>query len=251
MNDLHQQLVGLLGTESKKGWLVFMATLDQELPFLKSGRPSFNEINDSLIGRSGHSSWKSFCNSSTKEKGLGWSYETYRQWRKSWNVVQANPYLKELELTASEINTISLNCSRSNVEFPHTFEALTEYKDKLEVERKARKANSIIELKNKNTELLDRENQLNQELIKLQVKVDTVTKHNTELSTQLELANKRIGVLEDHKAQAVQANKRLKTDRDTKADKIQKLNQEVSTYKDVVTTYEEMSFFDKLKNLFR
>lgn len=71
-------------------WIETMTAFDVHLPFLKQGAPNKADIESSIIGQLDCSSLKEFIES---EKGLGWSYNTYRKQRQAWGVLKEYPFL--------------------------------------------------------------------------------------------------------------------------------------------------------------
>lgn len=119
MDNQIERFKNLLGAEAAGQWVLFMDEVERTLSFLsKGGAPRKEDIQSSIIGASGCATWKEFL-----ETKLGWSYNSWKAWRKAYLVVNAHPYLRELGLSASEINTIN----RENSVFPadiHAFKAL-------------------------------------------------------------------------------------------------------------------------------
>ena len=135
------QLKGILGTESGGSWMHFMQTVEDQLPLMdQPGRPTLAQIEESPIGQAGFTSWAEMIES---KKGLGWSYNSWKAWKKAWGIVKKNPYLKQLRLTASEINTIS----RETEEFPASPEALAAHQANRKKTQAEQRANSVNALK--------------------------------------------------------------------------------------------------------
>lgn len=138
---LAESLRDQLGSESAGRWIEFMDLMRASLPFLLrgAGRPTADEITSSAIGSGGFTSWREMVETPASDGGLGWSYDTYKSWKKAYSVVLEHPYVRDLGLSASQINTLK----RENRTFPATLEdykALTEKrKDSLE----ERRSNSV------------------------------------------------------------------------------------------------------------
>lgn len=165
--DFACQLREKLGSESTGKWLEVMDFLVSELSFLRSaGRPTGSEIASSKIGRAGFDSFRQFTEEKPSAGGLGWSFGTYKAWKKAHSLVEKYPYLRELQISASEINTIS----RENEEFPTTLEA-------------------YLSLKNDRKMLLNERQQANSS--SLQKKIDSITAQyeQTEAALALERAS--------------------------------------------------------------
>ena len=144
--DLQQKLKDLLGTESAGAWIGFMEEVELKLPFLlsDSGRPSKEDIENSYIGQHGYKSWKDMV-----QKGLNWNIHSWNAWSKAYKHVKNNPYLKELKLSASKINTMANNIQSKNLEqsededrealsFPSTPQLWEDNSDRIQTERKAK-----------------------------------------------------------------------------------------------------------------
>jgi hypothetical protein len=133
-----------LGSESVGKWLEFMDFIESSLPFIlrSAGRPTTEEIASSAIGYGGFTSWREMIESSPAWGGLGWSYDTYKAWKKAYSLVQQHPYLRDLALSSSEINTIR----RENKEFPATLEAFEALKNGRKDAQEEQRQNSVAAL---------------------------------------------------------------------------------------------------------
>ena len=138
-------LQSLLGAESKGHWIKFMDYVDAELPFLSCpGAPKRAEIENSIIGQKGSNSWANFI-----DKELHWNIHSWKAWRKAFHLVKQYPYIRDLMLTASEINTIK---SRNKL-FPPTEEALEAIKVERQAEIAATHTQSVAALNKKITDV--------------------------------------------------------------------------------------------------
>jgi flagellar motility protein MotE (MotC chaperone) len=133
-----------LGSESAGKWLEFMDFIESSLPFILrgAGRPTTEEIASSAIGYGGFTSWREMIESSSAWGGLGWSYDTYKAWKKAYSLVQQHPYLRNLALSSSEINTVR----RENKEFPASLEAFEALKNSRKDAQEERRQNSVAAL---------------------------------------------------------------------------------------------------------
>lgn len=133
-----------LGSESAGKWLEFMDLIESSLPFILrgAGRPTTEEIASSAIGYGGFTSWREMIESSPAWGGLGWSYDTYKAWKKAYSLVQQHPYLRNLALSSSEINTVR----RENKEFPASLEAFEALKNSRKDAQEERRQNSVAAL---------------------------------------------------------------------------------------------------------
>lgn len=212
--QLKKQLIALLGTESKSAWMNFMQFLDNEMPFLANkGRPSKSEIENSIIGESGFTSWQAMCDTATSENGLGWSYNTYRLWKKSWNVVNQHLYLKDLELSASEINSVYLECSKKNIDFPASGEDFELFK---KASKSVKRAEDAKANENLAKELAEAQAQI--QLLTAQVEdMNKLREENAVLRSEKEAfesdkakLNKRITTLKSNVESEKEAKQKLK-----------------------------------------
>jgi flagellar motility protein MotE (MotC chaperone) len=121
-----------------------MDFIESSLPFILrgAGRPTTEEIASSAIGYGGFTSWREMIESSPAWGGLGWSYDTYKAWKKAYSLVQQHPYLRNLALSSSEINTVR----RENKEFPASLEAFEALKNSRKDAQEERRQNSVAAL---------------------------------------------------------------------------------------------------------
>lgn len=139
MSGLSNNLKILLGTESAGKWFEFMSKVGDELPFLLTrGRPTKVEIAMSEIGRSGCTSWSEYI-----ENELSWNVSTWRAWQRAYSIVVKYPYLRDLELSASAINTLN---TKADV-FPLDINAYKLARAGLSAHNEKAKAESIGALK--------------------------------------------------------------------------------------------------------
>ena len=82
----HQELLTALCSENNPSqWLVFMNTAKTHLPFLfESGRPTKQQIENSIIGQLGFSSWSEMIEANQDKQGLSWSVNSWKQWSKAY-----------------------------------------------------------------------------------------------------------------------------------------------------------------------
>lgn len=100
-NEITKRLHTLLGTGSRTGWINFMDETMKLLPFLSiKGRPPKAALQSSVIGLSGYKTWKAYL-----EAELTWNRHTWDAWRRAYKLVLKYPYLRELKLSASKINS--------------------------------------------------------------------------------------------------------------------------------------------------
>lgn len=133
-----------LGAESAGLWVFFMDKVRASLPFLmdSAGRPKAEIVQASAIGLAGFVSWGEMIEASPEAGGLGWSVDSWKAWKRAYGVVEVHPYLRSLELTASEINTLS----REIKPFPDTPEALEAAKLERTKKLDAKRGNAVATL---------------------------------------------------------------------------------------------------------
>lgn len=99
METTTNKLRSLLGADAS--WMQFMDEIRQSMPFLlEQGRPTSEQIQNSPIGEAGYTSWKDYV-----ESELNWNQHSWRAWQKAYKHVLQHPWLREVEATASQINT--------------------------------------------------------------------------------------------------------------------------------------------------
>jgi len=111
------EMVRMLGTESAGGWLYFMHYAHRQLHGIidSRGKASAERIRESFIGRAGFSGWFEMIEAPISEGGLGWNISKWKQWQRAFRLVRSNPYLEQLDLTPSQINTLY---NETKPEFP-------------------------------------------------------------------------------------------------------------------------------------
>jgi len=139
-----------LGAESAGLWVFFMDKIDATVPFLlrSAGRPKRDEIAASPIGEAGFDSWFSMIEAAPERGGLGWSVDSWKAWKRAYAVVQEHPYLRGLDMTASEINTLA----REIKPFPASLEELETAKADRREKLEAKRGNAVSSLRRQLTE---------------------------------------------------------------------------------------------------
>lgn len=172
----HQELLTALGSENNPSqWLVFMNTAKQHLPFLfESGRPTKAQIENSIIGQLGFSSWAEMIEADQDKQGLSWSVNSWKQWSKAFKQVSAYPYLADMDITASAVMKLK---AMFKDDFPTTAESLEQAK----LETKARKEQEEAE---RVSNLKARVSELEQQLIAANAKIEVLEKQHSEFAAQ-------------------------------------------------------------------
>lgn len=177
--EAHASLVTALGTENNPAqWMVFMEAVELHLPLMASaGRPTQKEIQASLIGELGFKSWRDMLEAPVSDKGLAWSYNSWKAWLKAWNVVKEASYLRNEPLTASAINKLKRD-----------FETLPETKEALKAEQGKRAAEKEQVASETLTALKGRVSELERGVSEREAKIGALTEINRELVEKLAAA---------------------------------------------------------------
>jgi hypothetical protein len=139
------QMCDYLGAESGNQWLNFMDYTYEILGNIVSGRgkPSAELIKESIIGKAGFTSFKEMIEAPVADSGLGWNISAWTAWRRAYSVVIKHPYLRDLELTASSINTIYNELKKEG--FPDNEDDFNEYQVNRVSSQKDRQASSLAD----------------------------------------------------------------------------------------------------------
>lgn len=116
----YQRLLDALGTANEPDrWMVFMETVTELLPdVLAPGRPSAAAIQRCMIGQLGFASWTAMIEAPVDERGLGWSWSAWKQWRRAWASVERAPWLRQSGMTPAQINALALDAKAMGRELP-------------------------------------------------------------------------------------------------------------------------------------
>lgn len=196
LRDRHQRLITALGSEANPGqWMLFMETVQELIPHVvvNAGRPSLGEVQNSLIGKLGFSSWKEMLEAKRENHGLGWSAGGWNAFRRAWSLVEQFPYLRELPVKAGWLNAMSAELKRSETDFPGTLEA---YQSLLEAREQARieaKTETMADLKNRLSEAETASQQGLQQLTELSSANHQLTDQVAQLQQQLNAAHTETG----------------------------------------------------------
>lgn len=149
----HTELLEALGSENNPSqWIEFMRTAHRHLPFLfESGRPTKQQIENSVIGQLGFSSWSDMVEADQDRQGLSWSINSWKQWSKAFKIVNQYEYLCDMNITASAV--MKLVSDFRDVEFPSSVEELEQAKSAIAEKKKADEAEKVSSLKARVLEL--------------------------------------------------------------------------------------------------
>src|SRR5574343_1565439 len=140
----------LRAADNPSAWMLFMQAVTRLLPdVLSSGRPSADAIRRSVIGQLGFKSWQEMIEAPADLNGLAWNFSGWKAWRRAWAVVEANPWLLNEPMTASEVNTISQEAKRAGREFPGSMAELDAMRDQSRAAAEQAKASTVAVLTSK------------------------------------------------------------------------------------------------------
>lgn len=116
----YQRLLDALGTENQPDqWMTFMEVVTDLLPdVLAPGRPSATAIQRCMIGQLGFASWTAMIEAPVEDRGLGWSWSAWKQWRRAWASVERAPWLRQSGMTPAQINALALDAKAMGRELP-------------------------------------------------------------------------------------------------------------------------------------
>lgn len=116
----YRRLLDALGTENQPDqWMTFMQAVTELLPdVLAPGRPSAAAIQRCMIGQLGFASWAAMIEAPLAERGLGWSWSAWKQWRRAWASVERAPWLRQSGMTPAQINALALDAKAMGRELP-------------------------------------------------------------------------------------------------------------------------------------
>lgn len=237
-----QDLRDSLGAESAGLWIFFMDKVQATLPFLigVAGRPKVDAVRASAIGLAGFDSWFSMVEASPDEGGLGWSIDSWKAWKRAYAVVQAHPYLRNLELTASEINTLS----REIQPFPPTPEALEAAKLERTQQLNAKRGNAVAALQGQLSDSKNAVESLNTQLSRAVAALETSKEalaardsEYVELNNKHQQAIGRLKVMEDRVTELAAAEKQK--------------DATIEKQKAQVARYAKMTWLDYFKAIFK
>lgn len=245
-----------LGAESAGLWIFFMDKIAATVPFLlqSAGRPKREEITASPIGEAGFDSWFSMIEAAPERGGLGWSVDSWKAWKRAYAIVQERPYLRGLDITASEINTLT----RELKPFPSSLEELEAAKAERREKLEAKRGNSVSSLRRQLTESQQELEVMASELRGVTKDRDNYREDYQELvGTHRELEQEhhktqgRLGVVEENLGLANEAKAGLETEvKDLKA-QIEKKDKAIESLRGQLDQYAKMSKWEHFKAMFR
>jgi len=237
-----------LGSESAGRWIEFMDQVASSLSFLlgSAGRPTSEDVTTSVIGRAGFTSWKQMVESSAAHGGLGWSYDSFKAWKKAYAVVQKHPYIRDLGLSSSEINTIS----RETEQWPPTLDALRAYQEQRKDQGESRRQNSIAALQKQLTALEQEKQALAIPLASSRASVDRLQSETETLQKRLEVALTELGKHHQWKDQASEKIESLRSELKTAKDAFNKSEKDLKSAQKMVSRLENLSPWEHFRAIF-
>jgi hypothetical protein len=174
------QMCDYLGAESGNQWLNFMDYTYEILGNIVSGRgkPSAELIKESIIGKAGFTSFKEMIEAPVADNGLGWNISAWNAWRRAYSVVIKHPYLRDLELTASNINTIYNELKKEG--FPDNIDDFNEYQVNRVSNQKDRQAHSLADAQRSQKRLIIERDDLSKTVERLEVLVGSLESKATD-----------------------------------------------------------------------
>lgn len=256
MNDLRNELVRVLGTESTTGWMDLMEIIQNELEsVLKRGKPSAAAIADSIIGQNGFSSWKEMVETPVTENGLGWNIHAWNSYKRAWSTIKKYPYLRDLELTASMVNTLTRELKGV---FPETLEEFEAHSEaRIEVLKESHK-NSLSQAQKHSQALSEalRESKTTNEA--QDKEIIHLKEHNAALIASNSSHSEQVGMLKSQKEQIEIRLTELKSKISEKDNEIESLQKKVkslsvakSSLERKTSSLENQGFVGHIKSAFQ
>ena len=245
LQDKISKIKALLGTESGAAWIVFMDYIYTELSEVlgKQGKPTKQAIESSLIGQAGFKSWKDMVETEEKKGGLGWNYASFDSWKRAYKMVLAHPFLRELEITASQINTLNRESKKFNTPFPSSLDEYSGITEQRADKQKELHQNSLKDANNRNYEL---EVKLTAQLLELD-RLRLIEQQNAVLMKEKAVLNQKIGEMK----QKLTGLMKIIDDRDSKIKKLSNQDLVIQKLKRENKKYLDMTFVQKFFFLFK
>lgn len=258
LNQSHfaEDLREALGAESAGLWIFFMDKIAAMVPFLlhTAGRPKREDIMASPIGEAGFDSWFAMVEAPPERNGLGWSVDSWKAWKRAYAVVQEHPYLRGLDITASEINTLA----REIKLFPSSLEEFEAAKSERREKLEAKRGNAVSSLRRQLTESKQELESMASELRAVTEDRDNyredyqdLVETHRELEKEYNKTQGRLGVVEENLGLANEAKAGLETEvKDLKA-QIETKDKAIGKLKARLDRYAKMSKWEHFKAMFR
>lgn len=250
--EARAELLEALGTENNPAqWMTFMETVTKRLPdVLSSGRPSAEAIKRSVIGQLGFTSWKAMIEAPTTDGGLSWNWSAWVAWRRAWKVVQTWPYLRDLPLTAAQINRIHQASKDTPEGFPTNAKALEAWEEEQKSQRQERHNVSVETLKNQVQELERKLQDTTRALDMANTKAENLENQARATDARLSERNQDIGKLQAQNEHLELERTALQVKLKTMEKQARQDAQALEKVKNTAKRYQEMSRWDHFKAIF-
>lgn len=164
-DKINAKLKMFIGITQSSDWIGFVEELLNYCPFVRDrGRPSAENVKNSIIGRSGYKTFTGYLRNELKVKPATWE-----AWRKAFLLVENFSYLREIGATSSSINNLNNSVENFPINATEWLNANKEVKSKKSVSDKQEKAqlvNMLENVKNHYFEVAKERNELVQKLSK-------------------------------------------------------------------------------------
>ena len=215
-ND-YTKLLTALGSENEPGqWFVFVKTVKEILPFVSVGRPSYELVEPSVIGRKGFASWKVMVAAPKEDGGFNTPYNTWKKWSEAAEFIFKHPYLEQLRLKQGGIKRLRDKFNAADIEFPTSIDEL-EDAERQHAEYLAQ--SKAIDIKALKDNIVALEQQLLAANAKVQVfenqtndaseKQLTIVRENVALSAKLEELVRQSQVVAEQQLEVQRENEKL------------------------------------------
>lgn len=250
--EARAELLEALGTENNPTqWMTFMETVTKRLPdVLSSGRPSAEAIKRSVIGQLGFTSWRAMIEAPTTDGGLSWNWSAWVAWRRAWKVIQTWPYLRDLPLTAAQINRIHQAAKDTPEGFPNNNKALEAWEEEQKSQRQERHNVSVESLKNQVQELENKLRNTTRALEIANVKAENLENQTQATNAVLSKQNQNIGKLQAQNEHLELERTALQVELKNLEKQTRQDAQALEKIREKAKQYQSMSRWDHLKAIF-
>ncbi len=229
-----EKLIELLGSESSSKWIDFMDYIHDHLAqILRRGKPKKSDIENSIIGKAGFSSWSEMVEAPTLGGGLGWNVASFDSWKRAYNLVLEFEYLRNLELSASAINTIY---RETKPDFPKSETDFKSFQEQRAALQEEKQQHSLKDAQNRTQELTEQNKRLNQDQEHNKNQMAALQEQIAQSARQLLVSEKRVSELET----LLSVNKK----------DLQTAKQELQNKSRKLSKFQNMSWLEKSKSIF-
>lgn len=148
--EIHR-LRALVGFAPKGGWIELMSFYRNDLGFISGrGRPNAKLLSESIVGRAGHSSWKTF-----RKKELGISEPKWKRMSFADKYVVEHQYLSQLQPEPELIEKVALHCGEGM--FPDNESSFAEAYREIKLKQQSQHKSSLKAAEERNKFLQDQQ----------------------------------------------------------------------------------------------